>query len=235
MRKNYVLIDYENVQPDDFVRLHGKCFRVKLFLGPTQVKIPLEVARALQPLGADVEYIKLNAGGSNALDFHIAYTLGVLTTQEPEAHYHVVSKDTGFDSLIGYLRTLKIGIGRCQCISDIPCLMAASAPVRTTTTAAEPSDRPAPTSAPAKPKHAASGKKSTPAAAAARLKGDVQLALAHLSKMKAARPRKLKTLQSTLQTLFKADRTPEEVEAIIKALTAAGRIVCDSAKVSYDI
>lgn len=119
-RTNYVLIDFENVQPQDIGLLKGGPFKVKVFLGPSQSKIPVSLASALQLLGENAEYISLEAAGSNALDFHIAYYIGVLSAVEPTAFFHVISKDTGFDSLLKFLKGKKIFAQRSICIADIP-------------------------------------------------------------------------------------------------------------------
>lgn len=119
-RTNYVLVDFENVQPQDIGLLKGGPFKVKVFLGPNQSKIPLSLAAALQSLGDNAEYIALEAGGSNALDFHIAYYIGVLSAAEPTAFFHIISKDTGFDSLLRYLKGKKIFAHRASQIADIP-------------------------------------------------------------------------------------------------------------------
>lgn len=121
MRINYVLVDFENVQPKDMGLLKEAPFLVKIFLGPNQSKIPIASATALQPLGEKVEFIILESAGNNALDFHIAYFIGVLSATEPTAFFHVISKDKGFDSLLKYLkRKKKILAQRSICIADIP-------------------------------------------------------------------------------------------------------------------
>lgn len=119
-RTNYVLVDFENVQPTDIALLKDGPFKVKVFLGPNQSKIPVSLASALQSLGDNAEYICLDAAGSNALDFHITYYIGALSTAEPTAFFHVISKDKGFDSLLKYLKGKKISAQRSICISDIP-------------------------------------------------------------------------------------------------------------------
>jgi len=48
MTTNFVLIDYENVQPTELTLLRGGRFNVKLFLGAKQAKIPVALAAALQ-------------------------------------------------------------------------------------------------------------------------------------------------------------------------------------------
>jgi len=121
MRTNVVLVDYENVQPKDLGLLKDGPFKVKVFLGPTQSKVPVALASALQPLGSNAEYVELEAAGNNALDFHIAYYIGVLSSEDPAAFFHIISKDTGFDSLIRHLKGRKIFAQRSSCIADIPC------------------------------------------------------------------------------------------------------------------
>lgn len=72
MRTNFVLVDFENVQPKDLGLLKDGPFKVKLFLGPNQAKIPVVLASSLQSLGSNAEYVVLETAGNNALDFHIA-------------------------------------------------------------------------------------------------------------------------------------------------------------------
>jgi hypothetical protein len=119
-RTNFVFVDFENVQPKDINLLKDGPFKVKVFLGANQSKIPISLAAALQSLGDNAEYIVLETAGNNALDFHIAYYIGALSVSEPAAFFHVISKDTGFDSLLKYLKGKKIFAQRSVCIADIP-------------------------------------------------------------------------------------------------------------------
>ena len=119
-RTNFVLVDFENVQPKDIGLLKDGPFKVKIFLGPNQSKIPVSLAAALQSLGENAEYIILETAGTNALDFHIAYYIGALSAVEPTAFFHIISKDSGFDPLLKYLKGKKIFAQRSACIADIP-------------------------------------------------------------------------------------------------------------------
>jgi len=119
-RTNFVLVDFENVQPKDIGLLKDGPFKVKVFLGPNQSKIPVALATALQSLGESAEYIILETAGNNALDFHIAYYIGALSAIEPAAFFHIISKDSGFDPLLKYLKGKKIFAQRSTCIADIP-------------------------------------------------------------------------------------------------------------------
>ena len=126
MRTNYVLIDYENVQPEAMAVLSKEHFKVIVFVGANQVKVTFEVASALQQMGERAEYIKISGNGSNALDFHIAYYIGLLASKEPEAYFHIVSKDTGFDPLINHLKGKKILACRSKDVTDIPIVKASN-------------------------------------------------------------------------------------------------------------
>lgn len=127
MRTNYVLIDYESVQPKDMSALQQDRFRVIVFVGAHQNKISFETAATLQQMGSNVEYVKISGSGPNALDFHIAFYIGQLAGKDPEAYFHIVSKDTGFDPLLSHLKTQKLRVLRVKTLRDIPLLKAGNA------------------------------------------------------------------------------------------------------------
>lgn len=120
MSKNYVLIDFENVQPKNLELLVGHPFEVYVFVGATQTKVSFELASAMQLLGDSAHYIKISSTGRNALDFHIAYYLGEFVSKDGEGHYHVISRDTGFDPLIKHLQQNKISVKRRKDLAEIP-------------------------------------------------------------------------------------------------------------------
>ena len=55
MRTNYVLIDFESVQPETLELLAHDRFRLLVFVGASQSKIPFETAAAVQTLGTRAE------------------------------------------------------------------------------------------------------------------------------------------------------------------------------------
>lgn len=122
MKNNYVLIDYENVQPKNLEILKGHEFIVKVFVGSKQTRISIELATALQAFGDKAEYIQIEGNGPNALDFHIAYYMGKIAAEDPEAFFHIISKDTGFDPLVRHLKAKKIRAYREKDIAEIPIL-----------------------------------------------------------------------------------------------------------------
>jgi hypothetical protein len=194
MRTDYVLIDYENVQPNSLAGLGTEHFRVLVFVGANQNKLTFEIAAAIQKLGPRAEYIRIAGNGANALDFHIAFHIGHLSAQDPAAFFHIISKDTGFDPLIRHLKERNILVSRWQTVSDIPLLQAANA-------------------------------KSTPQKLA--------VVLANLQQRKTSKPRTLKTLSSTINSLFQKQLAEEELAAILKELQTQGYIMVDDTKVTY--
>lgn len=196
MRTNYVLIDYENVQPTDLGLLKDGPFRVKVFVGAHQSKIPVGLASALQPLGDKAEYIVLEAGGKNALDFHIAYYIGLLSREQPSACFYVISKDNGFDPLVKHLKGKKVSAQRAARIADI---------LTPTVTPETPND------------------------------DRITLAVDHLVRMKAAKPRTQKTLLSTLNALFKKKLSKQQLTELLEALCNRGFVRVEDKKVSYEL
>ena len=196
MKTNYVLLDYENVQPTDLALLRDGPFKVRVFLGPNQIRVPVSLATALQALGRDAEYIVLETSGSNALDFHIAYYVGVLSSQEPSAFFHIISKDSGFDPLIKHLKGKGVLAHRSTRIAEMPFF---------------------------KPDLPATGD------------AQVEAAIAHLVRLKAAKPRAKKTLLGTLHALFKKELSEDQLSVLFAALCNRGVVKVEGTKVSYDL
>lgn len=196
MRTNYILIDYENVQPTDLALLRDGPFKVKVFLGANQSKIPVAHAAAIQALGANAEYVVLESSGSNALDFHIAYYIGALSTQDSSAFFHIISKDTGFDPLVKHLKTKGVFAQRSTSIAGIPFF-----------------------------------KPGLPSASDAQ----IEVVVAHLGKLKAAKPRAQKTLLSTLHALFKKELSEHQLSSLFASLCKRGIVKLDGTKVSYEL
>lgn len=196
MKTNYVLIDYENVQPDAMAALGQEHFKVIVFVGATQTKVSFEVASVLQDLGDRAEYIKISGNGSNALDFHIAYYIGQLASKEPDAYFHIVSKDTGFDPLIQHLKTKKILACRSKDVTDIPLVKVANSKT--------PSDK-------------------------------LAIIITDLQRRGTAKPRTVKTLTSTINSIFQKQLNEHELAALLAALVKQGVVTVNDTKVSYSL
>ena len=122
-KPNFVLIDFENVQPDNISALAENHFHVYLFLGSKQKRLHVDLVAAMHDFGpVRSKYIQVTKIGPNALDFHITYYLGRLIAKHPEAYFHVISKDKGFDPLIEHLTTNGSHVARRDSVAAIPVL-----------------------------------------------------------------------------------------------------------------
>jgi hypothetical protein len=196
MANNYVLIDYENVQPKNLELLGEHPFKVMVFVGQSLAKIPFDLADSMQLLGKDARYIKISGNAKDALDFHIAYYIGELAAKEPDAYFHIISKDKGFDPLIRHLEDRKIRVKREVDIGEIPLLQL-------------------------------SGTTSMDEKIAAIVK--------NLGGRGLSRPRKVRTLQNTINTLFTPKLEQAELNALVKELQKRKLIVVNQNNVNYKL
>ena len=123
--KNNILIDYENVQPNGLTALQNmpdQTFRIILFVGANQSKVPIGLVSSMHSFGDKAEYVWVSDSGKNVLDFYIACYIGILIERDREAYFHIISRDTGYDSLIKYWKDKKINIARRKDLFDIPWL-----------------------------------------------------------------------------------------------------------------
>lgn len=120
MATQYVLVDFENVQPD-LSTLAGTSYKVKVFFGARQQegRVPFKLLDAMLALGGNVEPVKILRSGSNAVDMHIAYFIGRLLEKEPDASIHIISGDTDFDPLVEYLKAQGVNCRRAKTVADI--------------------------------------------------------------------------------------------------------------------
>ncbi|HEV8138999.1 MAG TPA: PIN domain-containing protein [Pyrinomonadaceae bacterium] len=120
MRTNIVLIDSENAKPESIEKLKHEHFQVKVFVGTNQKRLDFAIVSAVHSLGSNGEYVQISGNGPNALDFHIAYYIGKLSAVNPDAYFHIISKDKGFDPLIKHLKEQNILCSRSSSVSEIP-------------------------------------------------------------------------------------------------------------------
>ena len=196
MATNYVLIDYENVQPKNLAILANHPFKILVFVGANQAKISYDLAAAMQNLGDSARYIKISGNGQNALDFHIAFYVGQLSLQDPEGHFHIISKDTGFDPLIKHLKSKKVRVRREKNLAEIPILRMSSA-----------------------------------------TSDDEKIATItkNLAGRGNSRPRKVKTLSNTINSLFTKKLQETELMSLVKELQRRKYIIINQEKVSYKL
>jgi len=211
LKTNFVLVDFENVQPKNVSLLNGRSFKIKVFVGASQARIPFELARALHAFGPDAEYIQIDGNGKNALDFHISYYVGRLAAETPDASFYVISKDKGFDPLIKHLKGQGISCQRSSSIADIQGVkISSSKTISDRVDTVKPFDS---RSIPEK----------------------VDVIINNLTKRKAAKPRTLKTLRSTIKALFRDKLADAELDELIEELTKREVIKVANGKVNYEL
>ena len=193
---NYILIDFENVHPKNLELVTKHPFKVFVFVGASQTKVPFDLADSMQLLGNDAKYIKIAGNGQNALDFHIAYYIGELAGKDPDAHFHIISKDKGFDPLIKHLKGRKIKIMRETDLAEIPLLRV---PVSTSN------------------------------------EEKIAAIVKNLGGRGQSRPRKVRTLENTINTLFTRKLDKSELGSLIKELQKRKLIVVNQGNVSYKL
>lgn len=196
MRTNYVLIDFENVQPGELKIEEDIPLKVLIFAGEKQSKVPLELAKSLQPLGDKVEYVQISGSGKNALDFHIAYYIGKIAEQDPKSYFHVISKDKGFDPLLKHLRANRVLANRVASLADIPAFK--------------------------------NGLNTT-------MDQRIETIVTHLRLRGSARPRKVKTLQNSIKSLFGNSFEETEVTNMFNRLVNLKYVSTDDQKVIYKL
>lgn len=229
MRTNYVLIDYENLPVKSLELLQEPHFRLRVFLGPKNSKLPTELVVAMQRMGERGEYVVLETSSPNALDFHIAYYLGRLALEEPTSFFHIISADKGFDPLLKHLKGKGIFAVRSESFEAMPCFKALPALKATiAATAAGESKSASSTPAPSK---------STPKAEKATLSGQLKVAMHDLISRKGARPRTIAKLINTIHsTLGKTSGVKlAEAEAVYKQLCDQGFVKVNGEKVTYSL
>lgn len=196
LQTNYVLIDFENVQPKNLEILSNHPFKVFVFVGANQSKIPYDLAVALQHLGDNATYVKIGGNGKNALDFHLAFYVGELATKEPEAYFHIISRDTGFDPLIRHLKGRRIRIQREKDLAEIPVLRMSNATSN--------DDK-------------------------------ISAIVKNLSGRGHARPRKVKTLANTINSLFTKDLEEQELMSLVNELEKRSYIAVRNGNITYQL
>lgn len=218
MITKYILIDFENVQPKDLSVYDVEDSKIIVFVGANQKKVPVELAKALQPFGGKAEYIQITGSGSNALDFHIAFYIGLLVKQDSSAHFYIISKDKGFDPLIRHLKAKGIPVTRLLNVSNRPL--------------ANPKNKIMPV---AKlrddnniPLVRSTNKKSS--------SEKIETIIENFQQRGSAKPRTVKTLSSTINSLFPKKLSDKELTILINALKNKKFLtVSDTNKVSYTV
>jgi hypothetical protein len=259
MKTNYVLIDFENVQVKSLARLKDDTFHVCVFLGPANSKLPVDLVLAMQSMGPRATYIILETPGKNALDFHIAYYLGIMSKDDPTGFFHVISKDSGFDPLIHHLKGKKIFAARSTAIEEMPCFLLSpltlphpTLPTPPITLAPLP---PQPVPLQTVPPSLQLVRSATlpepvqelkvltptpqkvvkPVALAGPSEALVKAALGDLIRRKASRPRTVRTLLSTIHATCGKGLSDSQIQSVYQTLVKRGHVKLEGTRVTYNL
>lgn len=118
-RPQYICIDWENVQPEVFPSLQAEHIYMLVFVGAQQGKLSFPVVEAVQKMGSRAQYVKVSQTGNNSLDMHMAFHIGRLSIEKPNAYFRIIAKDRDYDPLIEHLKSLSIGAKRYADVMDI--------------------------------------------------------------------------------------------------------------------
>jgi hypothetical protein len=122
-RMNHIFVDFENVQEADWERIAGRPVRVVLVLGAQQKSLPVPLVRKLLKIGSQVQLVETRRAGKNSLDMVLAHYIGAIRVTDPGGYFHIISRDKGFDTLVGHLQDEGALARRHSSLSEIPILM----------------------------------------------------------------------------------------------------------------
>lgn len=102
----WVFVDYENVNSLDALKLSDYEW-VILFCGPKDKKVEIDLANIAVGQIPKIEIVRIDKSAKDNLDFHLALYLGRYhELVEENVEFVVFSNDTGFDGIIGHMKTL---------------------------------------------------------------------------------------------------------------------------------
>ena len=121
-RTQYIFIDFENVNESDLSRVSGKAVCVFMIIGTRHKKLPVSLFLFAQDHPVQLRIIQTPVDGRNALDFVLTVELGRRIAADPNGYFHIVSRDTDFDSVVRHLKAEKLHAARHTSLAEIPAL-----------------------------------------------------------------------------------------------------------------
>ncbi len=100
----HVLVDWENVQPHDqeILALVPDATHVWIFHGKTQKNVDAHQ----KAFGELLTLVPIARSGKNALDFHLSFYMGYITSRNPDARIVVLSNDQGYGPMLEHAQDL---------------------------------------------------------------------------------------------------------------------------------
>jgi hypothetical protein len=221
VQTHYVLIDLENLPKANLGRLAHAQLKLLVFVGANQPNLPVETVISVQPLGIRAEYIRISGTGPNALDFHIAFYLGKLATEDPLACFYVVSGDHGYDPLIQHLESCRISARRVKSVADIQVAAKQSSVSEIPVTKSSVTEVPV--------------RQVPPAGSLLSPNERLDYLVTRLRQRKDNKPGKIATLKGSIAYWFQRQLPEKEIEKLIQALLARGFVSKSGTKLTYDL
>ena len=125
-RTHYIFVDFENIHEVQLDLIADRPVVVILVLGERHKKLPVELVKQLLQYPAQVRLVEAGLSGRNALDFVLAYLVGVQSTNDRKGHFHILSRDKGFNALIQHLKKNDVLADRHESFLKIPVLAPAA-------------------------------------------------------------------------------------------------------------
>lgn len=120
MRTKFILVDYDNVHTIDPKTLLGADVRVIVFLGEKLASVKTDLVLQIQSLAERGCFYRITGTGKNAMDLHIAFKVGHLTSEYPDASFHILSKDGDFVPIVEHLKGQKIEASSGAKVATVP-------------------------------------------------------------------------------------------------------------------
>lgn len=114
------LVDYENVNKDGLngVSKLDSSHSVYIFYSEKADSMTFGLHRRLMETKANVDFFRVTVGTKNSLDFQLVSFLGYLIAKHEKETFVIVSKDTGFNSVVDFWSRKKINISRSESITN---------------------------------------------------------------------------------------------------------------------
>jgi hypothetical protein len=119
---HFVFVDFENVPKVDLRLIEGRPVHVTLLIGKNQGKVDFELVNQIHRLSSQVQLVKLDASGHNALDLTVAFYLGRAVERTPAAQFCIVSRDKDFEPMLAHASGEAIQVVRCDSFETLPFL-----------------------------------------------------------------------------------------------------------------
>lgn len=110
----FYLVDYENVNTEGLqgVEHLTAADEIIIFYSEHADRLTFDLHRRLNESKAQIHYFKVDACKKNALDFQLVSYLGYLIAQNEGQAFYIISRDTGFQSVVRFWSEQQIAVAQ---------------------------------------------------------------------------------------------------------------------------